>query len=140
VPNCFRKPYGPGWALVGDAGYAKDPITAQGISDAFVDAGTLVEALDAVFSGERAWDEALAEYHSRRDERVRPMYDFTCSLATLEPPPPALQQLFAALHRDREATNSFYSAITGSSPLPRFMDPENIRRIVDGGDGVPQGG
>src|SRR5581483_3833241 len=31
VPNFLRKPYGPGWALVGDAGYLKDPITAQGI-------------------------------------------------------------------------------------------------------------
>ena len=38
VPNYFRKPYGPGWALVGDAGYIKDPITAQGIGDAFQDA------------------------------------------------------------------------------------------------------
>ena len=38
VPNFFRKPFGPGWALVGDAGYTKDPITAQGISDAFRDA------------------------------------------------------------------------------------------------------
>jgi flavin-dependent dehydrogenase len=38
LPNYFRKPYGPGWALVGDAGYHKDPITAQGISDAFGDA------------------------------------------------------------------------------------------------------
>ena len=35
VPNLFRRPYGPGWALVGDAGYHKDPINAQGISDAF---------------------------------------------------------------------------------------------------------
>ena len=38
LPFFFRKPYGPGWALVGDAGYHKDPITAQGISDAFRDA------------------------------------------------------------------------------------------------------
>ena len=38
VPDFFRKPYGPGWALVGDAGYNKDPITAQGITDAFLDA------------------------------------------------------------------------------------------------------
>ena len=38
VANFFRKPYGPGWALVGDAGYNKDPITAQGITDAFRDA------------------------------------------------------------------------------------------------------
>ena len=43
VPNFFRKPYGPGWALVGDAGYNKDPITAQGISDAFRDAETLCD-------------------------------------------------------------------------------------------------
>ena len=38
TPNFFRNPYGPGWALVGDAGYIRDPITAQGISDAFRDA------------------------------------------------------------------------------------------------------
>ncbi|MGH3934139.1 MAG: NAD(P)/FAD-dependent oxidoreductase [Pseudonocardiaceae bacterium] len=38
VPNYFRKPYGPGWALAGDAGYNKDFITAQGINDAFRDA------------------------------------------------------------------------------------------------------
>ena len=38
VSNFFRKPFGPGWALVGDAGYNKDPITAQGIGDAFHDA------------------------------------------------------------------------------------------------------
>ena len=30
LPNFFRKPYGPGWALVGDAGYHKDPITGAG--------------------------------------------------------------------------------------------------------------
>ena len=44
VPNFFRKPFGPGWALVGDAGYNKDPITAQGISDAFRDAGALLHS------------------------------------------------------------------------------------------------
>ncbi len=38
LPNYFRRPYGPGWALVGDAGYHKDPLTAQGISDDFRDA------------------------------------------------------------------------------------------------------
>ncbi len=38
LPNFFRKPYGPGWALVGDAGYHKHPITGFGIMDAFRDA------------------------------------------------------------------------------------------------------
>ena len=51
VPGYFRKPYGKGWALVGDASYNRDPITAQGISDAFIDAEALVEALSAGLSG-----------------------------------------------------------------------------------------
>jgi len=130
VPNFFRKPYGPGWALVGDAGYAKDPITAQGISDAFIDAESLSEALDTVLSGARPFEPALTEHHARRDRRVKPMYDFTCEMATLAPPPPPMRRLFAALRDDREATNRFYSAITGSLPLPSFMNPEDIGRIV----------
>jgi len=130
VPNYFRKPYGPGWALVGDAGYDRDPITAQGISDAFIDAEQLSEAIHAVFSARRGFDEAMAEYQSRRDQRAKPMYDFTCELARLAPPPPQMQQLFGALHGNREATNQFYSALTGAVPLPNFMNPENIGRIV----------
>ena len=44
VPNYFRVPYGSGWALVGDAGYCKDPLTAQGISGAFIAAGHLTKS------------------------------------------------------------------------------------------------
>jgi 2-polyprenyl-6-methoxyphenol hydroxylase-like FAD-dependent oxidoreductase len=45
VPGYFRKPYGSGWVLVGDAGYNRDPITAQGISDAFIDAAMLTDVV-----------------------------------------------------------------------------------------------
>lgn len=130
VANYFRRPYGPGWALVGDAGYDKDPITAQGISDAFIDAEALATALDDGWSARRPLDVALAEYQSSRDQRAKPMYDFTCQLAVLEPPPPLMQRLFAALHGNQEATNQFYSALTGSTPLPEFMSPENLDRIM----------
>jgi 2-polyprenyl-6-methoxyphenol hydroxylase-like FAD-dependent oxidoreductase len=130
VPNYFRRPYGPGWALVGDAAYEKDPITAQGISDAFIDAESLVAALDDGWSGQRPLADALAAHQASRDERAKPLYDFTCQLATLEPPPPEMQRLFLALRGNREATNEFYSAITGSSPLPAFMNPENLQRIM----------
>jgi flavin-dependent dehydrogenase len=130
VPNYFRKPYGNGWALVGDAGYDKDPITAQGISDAFIDAEHLTAAIDAGFSGGRVLEEALADYHTSRDRRAKPIYDFTCELARLEPAPPPMQQLFAAMHGNRAATNEFFSALTGSRPLPEFMNPENIGRIM----------
>lgn len=130
VPNYFRVPYGLGWALVGDAAYNKDPITAQGISDAFIDAENLTEAIDAGFTGRCSLTEAMAHYMSSRDQRVKPLYDFTCELAKLEPPPPAMQQLFAALHGNQQATNQFYAALTGSLPLPAFMNPENISRIM----------
>lgn len=130
VPNYFRKPFGPGWALAGDAGYNKDPITAQGISDAFIDAQQLTDALDHGWSGRRPLDGALAESQTRRDDRVKPMYDFTCDLARLEPPPLHMQHLFAALRNNREATNQFFSAITGSAPLPSFMDPDNLAGIL----------
>jgi 2-polyprenyl-6-methoxyphenol hydroxylase-like FAD-dependent oxidoreductase len=139
VPNYFRQPSGPGWALVGDAGYAKDPITAQGISDAFIDAEALTMALDDAWSGRRPGGDALAEYQASRDERAKPMYDFTCQLATLEPPPPALQQLFAALRGNQKETNQFYSAITGSRPLPSFMNPDNLGRIIASAEAVSRG-
>ncbi len=69
VRGFFRKPYGPGWALVGDAGYNKDFITAQGIHDAFRDAELCATALGETFSGARGYEEAMGEYHTRRDGR-----------------------------------------------------------------------
>jgi hypothetical protein len=47
------------------------------------------------------------------------------------PAPPHMQQLFLALRGNQEATNLFFSAITGSLSLPAFMNPENINRIVE---------
>ena len=66
----FRKPYGPGWALVGDAGYHLHPITAQGITDAFLDAERLTDALDAAFAERSTYDDAMAAYQTARDEHV----------------------------------------------------------------------
>ncbi len=134
VPNYFRRPFGAGWALVGDAAYDKDPITAQGISDAFLDAEGLTAALDDGWRERRPLDAALTAHQASRDRRAKPMYDFTCQLATLEPPPPHMQQLFAALRGHQDATNQFYAAITGSRPLPSFMDPDNLSRIMAAAD------
>jgi 2-polyprenyl-6-methoxyphenol hydroxylase-like FAD-dependent oxidoreductase len=130
LPSYFRRPFGSGWALVGDAAYNKDPITAQGISDAFIDAEALATALDDGWSGRRPLAEALAANQTTRDRRVKPMYEFTSQLATLEPPAPLMQRLFLALHDNQEATKQFFSAITGSRPLPEFMSPANLDRIM----------
>ncbi len=136
VPGYFRRPYGDGWALAGDAGYNRDPITAQGISDAFIDAEALSAAVDAVLSGGAAMAEALGGHESARNERVRAMYDFTTHLAALEPPPPEMQTLFAALRGNQDATNAFLSAITGAVPIGDFMAPDNVGRIIAAAAGV----
>jgi flavin-dependent dehydrogenase len=85
--NVYRRPYGPGWALVGDAGYHKDPITAQGISDAFRDAELLAGAIDDGFSGRLPLDEALAGYERRRNEVTRPHCAATRSRPTASSAP-----------------------------------------------------
>ena len=132
LPNFFRKPYGPGWALVGDAGYHKDPITAQGISDAFRDAELLTEAIDDGFAGRRPLPEALADYEHRRNETVMPLYEFTCQLAALQPPPLELQQVLAALHRNQEQADRFLGTVAGTFPIPELFAPDNLDRIIGG--------
>ena len=121
VPNFFRKPYGPGWALLGDAGYNKDPITAQGIGDAFRDAERCAIALDETFSGARSFDEAMGEYQRIRDEHALPMYEFTCQLATLEPPPPEMQQMLGAIHGDQKAMDGFIRMNAGTISPAEFF-------------------
>jgi flavin-dependent dehydrogenase len=86
VPNYFRKPYGPGWALVGDAGYHRDPITGLGIAEAFRDVELVAAAIDDGLAGRRPFDEALAEYQRTRDEAALPMYQFTVQIASMPTP------------------------------------------------------
>lgn len=84
VPNFFRIPWGTGWALVGDAGYMKDPITGFGITDAFRDADLLAVALDDALAGRKTWDGAGAWYQEQRDTAAMPMYEMTTKMAAGE--------------------------------------------------------
>jgi flavin-dependent dehydrogenase len=126
----FRTSHGPGWALVGDAGYHKNPITAEGISDAFRDADRLAEAIDDGLAGRDEPDEALAAYARDRDRAVGPIYAMTCDLARLEPPPEDMQRLFGALRGNPVETGRFFGTIAGTVPIPEFFAPDNVRRIL----------
>ena len=130
VPNFFRTPYGPGWALVGDAGYTKDPITAQGISDAFRDAERCATALDNTFSRRTTFEAAMAAYQQARDDQVLPIYEFTTQLATMEAPPAEMQQLLGAMRADQAAMDDFVSITAGTISPAEFFDPANIGRIM----------
>lgn len=121
IPNYFRRSHGPGWALAGDAGYQKDPCTAEGITDALHSAELLSEAVDAGLSGREPLDQALAGYEQTRNAGALPLYEFTCQLATLEPPTPEMQQLLSALRGNQEQTNRFLGYLPRPSPCRSFM-------------------
>jgi 2-polyprenyl-6-methoxyphenol hydroxylase-like FAD-dependent oxidoreductase len=131
LPGFFRKPYGPGWVLVGDAGYHKDPVTAQGISDAFRDAEAMASTLDDVFAGRAEFDAALAEYQRARDAAALPMFELTSQFASLEePPPPDMQQLLAAIHGNDEAMRDYVSTFAGVISPAEFFAPGNVARML----------
>ena len=129
VAGYFRKPFGPGWALVGDAAYNKDFITAMGITDAFRDAELCASALDQAFSGVQTFEAAMRHYQTTRDEQVLPIYEFTYRLAPLAPPPPDFQKLLSAIHGNQEAMNGFVQVTSGVLSPAEFFSEENVRRI-----------
>jgi flavin-dependent dehydrogenase len=130
LPGYFRTPFGPGWALVGDAGYHKHPITAMGINDAFRDAELVAGAVDVAFSGLCAYDEAMRGYRWGRDREVLPIYEITDDIAQLQLPPPQTLQLLAALQGDQEAMDAWVSVQAATLPAPEFFSPENVGRIM----------
>ncbi len=129
LSNFFRKPYGPGWALVGDAGYSKDPITAFGISDSFRDAELLADAIDDGLSGRRPYSDAMADYERNRNEAAAPLYQLTLNAARYNQHTPNALQLRAAL-RKRADINSYIGVITGSIVIEEFFNEQNIQRIL----------
>jgi flavin-dependent dehydrogenase len=130
IPNVFRQPYGPGWALVGDAGYHKDPCTAHGITDAFLQSELLVEAIDQWQTTGRPYAESLSEYQRKRDTAARPMFELTCQIASLEPPPPDMAELLAACSRSQAAMDDFISMMVGTLAVAEFFAPEHVKRIL----------
>jgi len=104
LPNQVRRAVGPGWALVGDAGYHRDPITGHGITDAFRDAELLADAADTMLRRARAERAAMAGYESQRDAAIAEIFALTRALGAF-PPPAEFLDLQARLSRalDTEA-------------------------------------
>jgi 2-polyprenyl-6-methoxyphenol hydroxylase-like FAD-dependent oxidoreductase len=117
-----RRPNGAGWALVGDAGLAMDPITGQGIADALRDAELLASAFDG---GERFGDDERA-----RNEAVLPMYDFTAKLAAFAPPTIEERLLFSALAERPADVERFFGALTGAVPMRELFTPRTLLRLL----------
>lgn len=130
IPYFMRRPYGPGWALVGDAGYQKDPCTASGISDALRSAEWLAEAIDAGFSGRQPLEQTLAAYEERRNRSESAYFEMTTQFAALAPPPPEMAQLLFALKNNPEQRGRFFSMLAHGVPVEEFFSPQNIQSIM----------
>jgi flavin-dependent dehydrogenase len=119
LPAFFRTPYGPGWALVGDAGLTLDPITGQGIGHALRDAELLADAV--------AGGGSLAGYHRARDRATLPMARMTARLARLAPPPPGERLVFEALARD---PGRFFGVLSGVVSPDAVFSPRALVRLL----------
>jgi flavin-dependent dehydrogenase len=103
VRGYLRKPYGPGWALVGDAGYFRDPITTHGITDAFRDAELLARAIGGMST--------FTDYEVTRDAVTRELFDVTERIAaydwTLDDVKKHLRDVSRAMKAETELIASF---------------------------------
>ncbi|NKQ58666.1 NAD(P)/FAD-dependent oxidoreductase [Amycolatopsis sp. K13G38] len=135
--NYYRRAYGPGWALVGDAGYHKDPFTGWGITDAFKYGEVLAGKIHSALAGEVSMDEALAENEKIRDTESAGTFKLTCSLATLVLSP-YYHAVFSATAKSPAYIKKFFGLIAGGYPGEEFFAPHNLEQLYDE-VGVPAG-
>lgn len=90
----FRQSCGPGWALIGDAGYFKDPLTAHGMTDALIDCEFLAHAIA------EGTERALADYQQVRDARATGLFDVTDAIASFDWDLTKVQQLHRSLSEE----------------------------------------
>ncbi|WP_347178101.1 NAD(P)/FAD-dependent oxidoreductase [Streptomyces sp. LX-29] len=138
VPNFLRRSHGRGWALVGDAGYTRDPITAAGITDALRGAELLAEAVEPALSGDRDLNQALAGYARRRDALVRGHYRYTRDHAMIADHNREELEIIRAMTRSPEHGSGMVGMFATIVPPAEFYAPANIHALFDhvtpGGD------
>jgi 2-polyprenyl-6-methoxyphenol hydroxylase-like FAD-dependent oxidoreductase len=120
VAGFVRQSWGRGWALVGDAGYFKDPITTHGMTDALRDAELLANAVLAAQSGSAAESVALARYQTTRDRLSRQLFDVTESVASYDWD---LQEIRTLLRRVSSAMSDEIDHLQALPDRPWASDP-----------------
>jgi 2-polyprenyl-6-methoxyphenol hydroxylase-like FAD-dependent oxidoreductase len=130
LPNRFRKPYGPGWALVGDAGLVMDPITGLGIGHAFRDAELVADAVEDGFGGKRKLEHAMRAYEKERNRQTLPMYRLTVEQAAMGPRKRELEVLFQSLRGNRAEIDQLFGALSGAVPLRDYRSPLHLLKVL----------
>jgi len=131
MTNCFRRPFGPGWALVGDAGHPKDPMHARGIRDAFRDAELLADAADAALSGRKDWTAAMADFEAMRNAAALPIYERLCAQLRFPAASDAEFRFLSAVSENQAVSDRFVGMRAGTVTQEEFLEdtPEPIRLL-----------
>ncbi len=130
LPNRFRRPYGPGWALVGDAGLVMDPITAYGIGHAFRDAELVARAaLEGAGDPDRT-DAAMAGYQRERDADAVPAFGMTLDVASFTPLRPEQRVLLERIAGDPVETSRFFGMLTGAIRADEYLAGRNLFHLL----------
>ena len=125
--NFFRDCAGPGWALVGDAAYHRDPLTGMGIGDAFLGAQLLAEALQRGGGGDL--DAELAAYRDKYRERTTDAFDYTVSSAMLKDPAPQVP-LYRAIAGRPEMTQHLMNVLGGSVSFRSLFNARTLAELL----------
>jgi flavin-dependent dehydrogenase len=123
LPNFYRDCAGPGWALVGDAAYHRDPLTGMGIGDAFLGAELLAEAIDRGLGSDL--DAALKGYQETLRERTAAVFEYTLMSAALKDPEPQAR-LNRAIAADPNLAQRFMNVLGGSAPFRTLFNARTM--------------
>ncbi len=130
LPNFYRRSFGVGWALAGDAAYHRDPLAGMGIGDAFLGAQLLADAL-AGGLGRDAEDigAALSGYQKEFRHRTLPIFDYTVKAAGLKQQESTMT-IYDKIAQSAEDTVQFMDVLAGNVPVKNVFNPENIARLL----------
>jgi len=120
--NFFRQAWGPGWALVGDAVHHKDSITARGITDAFLQAESLVGHIGPDLHDDAALEAALKRYDDDLEETFTTPYQGALNVAELKPGGRA--ELLRQLAGHQELIDRYFSTLSGACSLDDFYNTD----------------
>ncbi|MFD1535524.1 FAD-dependent oxidoreductase [Nonomuraea guangzhouensis] len=128
--NFFRQAAGPGWVLVGDAGYHKDSIGNSGITDAFLQVQSLVDHIGPGLRDENALTAALRGFAADRDERFTGMYQGTLRAAELRAAPPERLAMLRAIAGRQDLVDQYFATLSGACEVDDFYTDELLDALV----------
>lgn len=139
ISSYFRRSAGPGWALAGDAGHFKDPVTAQGIRDAMRYGRLLGEGVAELLDDPRALDAEVHEWERRRVRECMDIFQWTNRQARGEPLTPLELELYRAADEHPDVAVGLIEVYSRLRTPNTVVSPARLAQVVARGITSPVG-